>query len=62
LGKTARAETVEVKWPGGRQQTFRDVEADKFYLIEEGVDRLNIQRFAKPAKGNPSPLSATSVQ
>jgi putative transcriptional regulator len=25
------------------------VEADKFYLIEEGTDRLNMQRFARPA-------------
>jgi enediyne biosynthesis protein E4 len=46
LGKAARAETVEVKWPSGLQQTFRNVEADKFYLIEEGVDRLNLQRIA----------------
>ncbi len=46
LGKAARAETVEVKWPGGQQQTFRNVEADKLYLIEEGADRLNLQRIA----------------
>ena len=52
-GKTARAETVEVKWPSGLQQTFRNVEADKFYLIEEGTDRLNIQRFARPARAIP---------
>ncbi len=53
LGKTARAETVEVKWPSGLEQTFRNVEADKFYLIEEGADRLNIQRFARPAGAIP---------
>jgi hypothetical protein len=46
LGKAARAETVEVKWPSGLEQTFRNVEADKFYLIEEGADRLNLQRIA----------------
>jgi len=62
LGKTARAETVEVTWPSGRQQTFRNVEADKFYLIEEGIDRLNIQPFTRPVRGNPSKLPATSVQ
>jgi hypothetical protein len=62
LGKTARAETVEVKWPSGRQQTFRDVEADKFYLIEEGIDRLNIQRFLRPPSGNPLPRPGASVQ
>ncbi len=49
LGKTARAETVEVKWPSGLQQTFRNVGADKFYVIEEGTDRLNLQQFTRPA-------------
>ena len=49
LGKAARAETVEVKWPGGQQQTFRNVEADKFYLIQEGSDRLEPQTFRRPA-------------
>jgi enediyne biosynthesis protein E4 len=53
LGKTARAETVEVKWPSGLEQTFHNVEADKFYLIEEGADRLSIQRFARPAGATP---------
>jgi hypothetical protein len=46
LGRSARAETVEVKWPSGLQQTFHNVEADKFYVIQEGTDRLNPQRFA----------------
>lgn len=46
LEKAARAETVEITWPSGLRQTFHNVEADKFYLIEEGTDRLNMQRFA----------------
>ena len=46
LGKAAKAETVEVKWPSGLRQLFHDVEADKFYLIEEGKDQLGAQRFA----------------
>jgi hypothetical protein len=29
-------ESVEVTWPSGHRQLFRNVEADKFYLIEEG--------------------------
>jgi hypothetical protein len=29
-------ESVEVTWPSGQRQLFRNVEADKFYLIEEG--------------------------
>src|SRR5216683_3325970 len=46
LGKAAKAETVEVKWPSGQRQVFHEVEADKFYLIEEGKDQLGTQRFA----------------
>ena len=46
LGKAAKSETVEVKWPSGQRQVFHDVEADKFYLIEEGKDQLGTQRFA----------------
>ncbi len=45
LGKATHAETVEVKWPSGLRQVFHDVEADKFYLIEEGRDQLGQQRF-----------------
>jgi hypothetical protein len=46
LGKAAKAETVEVNWPSGQRQVFHDVEADKFYLIEEGKDQLGTQRIA----------------
>jgi hypothetical protein len=40
-------ETVEVTWPSGLHQTFRDVEADKFYVVEEGKERLGIQKFGR---------------
>jgi hypothetical protein len=39
-------ETVEVKWPSGQRQLFHDVDADRFYLIEEGNEQLGQQRFA----------------
>jgi hypothetical protein len=41
LGKAKRAEVVDI--PSGQRQTFRDVEADKFYLVEEGKDELEMQ-------------------
>ena len=47
LGKTSRAESVEVTWPSGQRQLFRNVEPDKFYLIEEGKDQLREQQFAR---------------
>jgi hypothetical protein len=46
LAKATRAETVEIAWPSGQQQIFRNVEADRFYLIEEGKDQLELQQFA----------------
>jgi hypothetical protein len=49
LAKAALAETVEIKWPNGQQQVFHNVEADRFYLIEEGRDRLDLQKFGHPA-------------
>ena len=40
LGKALRVQTVEIRWPSGQKQVFHDIEADKFYLIEEGWDQL----------------------
>jgi enediyne biosynthesis protein E4 len=47
LGKADRAETVEVRWPSGAQQVFHSVEAGRFYVIEEGSDRLEPQQFTR---------------
>jgi enediyne biosynthesis protein E4 len=48
LGKATRAETVEVQWPSGQHQVFRNVEADKFYLIEEGRQEIGQQQLRAP--------------
>jgi len=47
LGKAARAESVEITWPSGLKQVFRNVEADKLYVIKEGSERLELQQFAR---------------
>jgi enediyne biosynthesis protein E4 len=49
LGKANVAQTVEIKWPSGQTQTFRDVPANKFYLITEGQNELRLQQFAGAA-------------
>jgi len=36
LGTATRAELVEVWWPSGVRQSFKNVDADKFWLIVEG--------------------------
>ncbi len=56
LGKAMKAETVDVKWPSGLRQVFHDVDADKFYQIQEGSGQLALQRFArKISKGESHP-------
>jgi hypothetical protein len=46
IAKAKRAEIVEIIWPSGQRQTFRDVETDKFYLVEEGNDHLQPQHIS----------------
>lgn len=60
LGNVTRIESVEIKWPSGQQQIFRDVEADKFYRIEEGRDLLELQRFLRQASGSAKPSTSTT--
>src|SRR5271157_180271 len=40
LGRNTSVETVEVRWPSGLHQVFRNVAADQFYLLVEGKDQL----------------------
>lgn len=51
LGKADRADTIKIRWPSGLQQSFKDVEADKFYLIEEGHDQISLQSFVRHLSG-----------
>jgi hypothetical protein len=57
LAKAIRAETVEIKWPSGQEQVFHNVEADKFYLIEEGRDRLDLQMFVRSVPSTRAPVA-----
>jgi hypothetical protein len=50
LGQNVSAESVEVSWPAGQRQVFRDVAADRFYVIEEGKNQLSPQKFSPPLK------------
>ena len=52
LGRAVRADRVEINWPSGQNQAFRDVAADKFYLIHEGRSELSLQSFC-PKKQRP---------
>jgi hypothetical protein len=36
LGRARKVETLEVRWPSGTTQRFRDVPVDRFYQLREG--------------------------
>jgi len=55
LGPSKRAESVEIWWPSGAHQAFKNVDADRFYLIEEGKDALTQQRFGNRSLTRPTP-------
>ena len=44
------AESIEIWWPSGMHQAFKNVDVDHFYLIEEGKDGLAQQRFGKAGR------------
>lgn len=48
LGSAKVAQSVEISWPSGQKQDFRDVPADQFYLVHEGQNKLEPQEISKP--------------
>jgi enediyne biosynthesis protein E4 len=40
LGASVRIDSLEIEWPSGLHQTFRDVRADRFYTLTEGARSL----------------------
>ena len=51
IGTGKRVDTVQVSWPSGQTQSFRDVDADKFYQIEEGRRDIGLQHFGHSQPG-----------
>ena len=58
LGKAGRIDRVEVQWPSGAVQEFKDVAADRHYRIDEakGLER----EFSPETKENDEPLMDTN--
>src|SRR6266699_3903222 len=40
LGGSTRIDAVQVSWPSGLKQQFRDLQADRFYVLEEGKNSV----------------------
>jgi hypothetical protein len=53
LGRRAVAEELDVSWPSGQHQVFRNIAADKFYLIVEGKNQLQRQTFGSAVEASP---------
>jgi hypothetical protein len=53
LGKTDQIETVQIDWPSGIKQVLHNLDADKFYQIEEGNDQPQIQNGARKLRSQP---------
>jgi hypothetical protein len=47
LGRQTRIESLEISWPSGLRQSLTGIDADRFYVVEEGKDVLRLQT-AKP--------------
>jgi hypothetical protein len=45
LGGATVASSIEVTWPSGTRQVFRNLAADQFYLIEEAHDEVILQQL-----------------
>jgi enediyne biosynthesis protein E4 len=50
LGPARLAEVVRVTWPSGRRQEFRDLEARKWYRLDEGSDQAVVVVPGKVAR------------
>ena len=51
-GYDGHIDSVEIRWPSGAHQSFQDLEADQFYLIQEGNGTLAFQKFTPPRRGS----------
>jgi enediyne biosynthesis protein E4 len=43
LGQQMRIESLEISWPSGLQESFKGIEADRFYVVEEAKNVLRLQ-------------------
>src|SRR5256885_1982657 len=43
LGAQSRIDSIEIIWSSGLRQSFKNIEADRFYNVEEGKENLQTQ-------------------
>jgi hypothetical protein len=47
LGRALKVETLEVRWPSGTTQSFRDVPVKRFYYLREGGELVVDERVRR---------------
>jgi hypothetical protein len=45
LGKASKVDLLEVRWPNGNTESFRNIEADRLVHIREGKGIVAMERF-----------------
>jgi hypothetical protein len=53
LGKATKIDSVEVRWPSGRVETVKDLQADKFYSALEGQGIVPAEK-TRPSRALPA--------
>jgi hypothetical protein len=53
LGGARKIDSVEIRWPSGRLETFNDVGADQFYSVLEGQGIVPPERIRPAATSKP---------
>jgi enediyne biosynthesis protein E4 len=48
LGEAKKADLVEIAWPSGTKDTWRDLAANRLYVLEEGGKILKSDDFGLP--------------
>ncbi len=48
LGAVIRVSAVDVSWPSGLKQRFSELQADRFYVLEEGKNAVQSETFTRP--------------
>ncbi|HVF56015.1 MAG TPA: CRTAC1 family protein [Pyrinomonadaceae bacterium] len=51
IGKSAKVDLVEIRWPSGKVEQLRDLAADKFHSILEGEGVVSFERIRPNSKG-----------
>ncbi len=53
LGKATKIDSLEIRWPSGKVETIKDLDADKFYSVLEGQGVVPAERI-RPTSPTPT--------